>query len=59
VLDDATVAAWKARRWGRGGSYRSTWDLLRSWSREAYAETLRSPAIGFRCARSVPRPRGQ
>jgi serine/threonine protein kinase len=59
LLDDATVAASKARRWVRGGSYRSTWDLLRSWSREAYAETLRSPAIGFRCARSVPRPRGQ
>jgi serine/threonine protein kinase len=57
VIDDAAMPPSKIRRWVRGGSYRSTWDLLRSWSREAYPETLRSPAIGFRCARGLPRPK--
>ena len=57
AIEDVAVAHSATRRWVRGGSYRSSWDLLRGWAREAYPETLRSPGIGFRCARSVPRAR--
>jgi len=41
------------RRWVRGGSYKSQWDALRTWTREAYPETYAGPTIGFRCARTI------
>jgi serine/threonine-protein kinase len=44
-----------ARRWVRGGGADSLPASLRTWAREAFPESHRSEAIGFRCARDVPR----
>lgn len=41
------------RAWVRGGSFQSSTETLRSWSREAYPFDRAYPTIGFRCARSV------
>ncbi|MGZ5971601.1 MAG: bifunctional serine/threonine-protein kinase/formylglycine-generating enzyme family protein [Polyangiales bacterium] len=48
----APKADGEKRFWVRGGSAESTAETLRSWAREAYAESTQSSAIGVRCART-------
>lgn len=47
-----TALEFATRAWVRGGSYESTAESLRSWSREAYPYDHAHPTIGFRCART-------
>jgi serine/threonine protein kinase len=47
------AAAPAPRRWVRGGSFKSSWDALRTWARDAYPETIALPTLGFRCARTI------